>query len=504
MFECMNLGKLLEGVRLTKLFEASFGHFAVTQDVQVHRIQYDSRRVERGDCFVALRGTGIDGHQFIESALEKGAKVVVLEQDTALPDSFFMHAGVVKIIVPDSRKALALMSSNYFGHPSSELTLVGVTGTNGKTTTTHLIKAILEATGQRVGLIGTIEYRIDNEVIPASHTTPESLELNELLARMLKAGCQSVSMEVSSHALHQSRVYGLGYDVAVFTNLTQDHLDYHGSMDNYFQAKKLLFDGLDDGTVAVTNIDDAWGMKIVSSSRARTLSYGVEENADVQATDIRLSIEGTSFKLRYNNHETTISSPLVGRFNVYNILAAYSAGVALGYSHESISAGVSSVQNVRGRFERIASPKGWTAIIDYAHTPDALEKCLRTIHDVLPKESRGRIITVFGAGGDRDRTKRPLMGKIVGSLSDLAIVTSDNPRTEDPQQIMNDIVVGIPREATVMKEVDRRAAIVAALRKARAGDIVLVAGKGHEDYQVIGKEKIHLSDREIVEEFIRI
>lgn len=499
----MNLGILLQGVEVTKLFELTFGHFLVTGEIDVHGIQYDSRKVGRGDCFVAMRGVGTDGHKFVEAAIERGARVVVLEQDATLPDSYFMHTHVVKVVVPDSRRALALMSANFFGHPSRELTIVGVTGTNGKTTTTHLITAILKAAGQRVGLIGTIEYNIGDEVIPASHTTPESLELNELLARMLKSGCQSVSMEVSSHALHQSRVYGLDYDVAVFTNLTQDHLDYHGTMEEYFNAKKLLFDHLSGDAVAVTNYDDEWGMKIVLTAPGRTISYGVAEKADVRATDIRISLEGTSVNIRSGNQESTLTSPLVGWFNVYNILAAYSTGIALGHSRETIATGISSVKNVRGRFERIVSPQGWTAIIDYAHTPDALEKCLRTIHDVLPKEGRGRIITVFGAGGDRDQTKRPLMGKIAGNLSDLAIVTSDNPRTECPQHIIDDIVGGIPREATVLQEVDRRAAIHTALRQARSGDVILIAGKGHEDYQVIGKEKIHFSDREIVEDFIR-
>ena len=499
----MNLGNLLEGVQVTKLFETLYGQLAITHDIDIPRIQYDSRKVARGDCFVALKGMGTDGHRFIESAVERGAKVVVLENDGALPDSYFLHAGVFKIVVPDSRKALALLSANYFGHPSRELTMIGATGTNGKTTTTHLIKSVLEATGQRVGLLGTIEYKIGDEIIPASHTTPESLELNELLARMRASGCQSVSMEVSSHALHQSRVFGLHYDVAVFTNLTQDHLDYHGTMEEYFGAKKLLFDSLDDGAVAVTNFDDSWGKKISSSSRVVKVTYGIGEGADVRASDVRLSLEGTRFQIRSKGVEATLSSSLVGRFNVYNILAAYSTGVALGLSHEKIAAGINNVHNVRGRFERIISPNGWTAIVDYAHTPDALEKCLKAIHDILPSVGRGRIITVFGAGGDRDRTKRPLMGKVVSELSDLLIVTSDNPRTEHPEHILDDIINGIPRGAAVLREVDRRSAILKALRQARRGDVVLIAGKGHEAYQVIGKEKIHFSDREIVEDFIR-
>ncbi|MCX6133170.1 MAG: UDP-N-acetylmuramoyl-L-alanyl-D-glutamate--2,6-diaminopimelate ligase [Ignavibacteriales bacterium] len=499
----MNLGKLLEGIEVTKLFELTFGHFLVTGDIDVHRVQYDSRKVERGDCFVALRGAGTDGHKFVEAAIERGAKVIVLEDDLTLPDSYFMHTHVVKVVVPDSRKALALMSANYFGSPSQALTMVGVTGTNGKTTTTHIIKSIMETAGQRAGLIGTIEYILGDQVVPASHTTPESLELNDILAQIQNSGCKAVSMEVSSHALHQSRVYGIEYDVAVFTNLTQDHLDYHRTMEEYFRAKKLLFDGLSGDAVAVTNADDPWGRKIVAATKARTISYAVTENADVQARDIRLSLDGTIFTVRSGNEEHPITSPLVGRFNVYNVLSAYAAGMALGYPHGKIASGISSLKNVRGRFERITSPQGWTAIVDYAHTPDALEKCLRTIHDVLPERDRGRIITVFGAGGDRDRTKRPLMGKIAGSLSDIVIVTSDNPRTENPQQIINEIVGGISREASVSQEVDRKTAIHAALRQARTGDVILVAGKGHEEYQVIGKEKIHFSDREVIEDCVR-
>ena len=499
----MKLGELLEGVQVSKMFETTYGHAAITHEVHVRQLQYDSRKIQRGDCFVAMLGTGTDSHRFAEAAIANGAKVVVLEHDAALSDYYFLHAGVVKIVVPDSRKALALMSANYYHHPSRKLTMLGVTGTNGKTTTTHLIRAILEAAGQRVGLLGTIEYRIGDEVIAASHTTPESLELNELLSRMVAAGCQSVSMEVSSHALHQSRVYGLAFNAAVFTNLTQDHLDYHGSMEEYFKAKKMLFDNLESDAVAITNADDSRGMEITASSRARKFSYGTAEQADVRASDIRLSIEGTSCTVTFKNQPAPISFPLVGRFNVYNMLAAYSTGLALGIPQDTVAKGLSDLKSVRGRFERIASPNGWTAIIDYAHTPDALEKCLRTIHDVLPRQGRGRIITVFGAGGDRDKTKRPIMGKVAGTLSDITIVTSDNPRTEDPQKIIDDVVAGIPREAQATCEVDRRVALHAALRQARAGDVVLVAGKGHEDYQVIGKEKIHFSDREIVEEFIR-
>jgi UDP-N-acetylmuramoyl-L-alanyl-D-glutamate--2,6-diaminopimelate ligase len=413
-----------------------------------------------------------------------------------------MHTGTEKIVVPDSRKALAILSANYFGNPSKALKLVGVTGTNGKTTTTHLVRSIFESAGVKTGLIGTIEYRIGDAVVPATHTTPESLELNALFATMRQQGCTAVTMEVSSHALHQSRAYGLDFDAAVFTNLTQDHLDYHGTMDAYLQAKKILFDALTPSAYAVTNIDDANGETIVASTPAARMTYSAAKKADVRAADINLGIEGTTFKAVHNNEATTISSLLVGRFNVYNMLAAFSAGVALGIPKDTVRKGIESVQNVRGRFERIRSPKGWTAIIDYAHTPDALEKCLLTIHDILPRENRGKIITVFGAGGDRDKAKRPLMGAIAGRLSDTVIVTSDNPRTEDPELILDEIIRGLPKGTRFIREVDRRAAIQKAARMAEAGDIVLVAGKGHEDYQVLGTRKIHFSDREIVGEVL--
>jgi len=498
----MNLAKLLDGVQVTKMFQTLYGRMVVTHDVEINSVQYDSRKVGPDDCFVAIKGTGMDGHAYVGAAIERGAKVVVMENDSAWPDSYFMHAGVVKIIVPDSRKALAVISANYFGRPSEFLKLVGVTGTNGKTTTTHLIRSVFETAGMKAGLVGTIEYTIGDETIPATHTTPESLELNALFATMLKKGCSAVTMEVSSHALHQSRVYGLDFDTAVFTNLTQDHLDYHGTMDAYFRAKKVLFDDLKPSAYAVTNVDDPYGQTISSSTSATRMTFGTGGSADVAAGNIALGINGTTFDILHAGETTSIASPLVGRFNVYNILGAFSAGIALGIQKETIRRGVEKVRSVRGRFERISSPRGWTAIIDYAHTPDALEKCLRTIHDVLPKKDRGKIIAVFGAGGDRDKAKRPLMGAIAGELSDIAVVTSDNPRTEDPSAILEEIINGLPRGTKFIREVNRRLAIHKAVELAEPGDVVLIAGKGHEDYQVIGTQKIHFSDREIVEEIL--
>lgn len=496
----MHLSTLLDGVKVVKLFQTMFGQMVVTHDVEVHNIQYDSRKVERNDCFVAIRGMEMDGHRFLGDAVQKGAKVIVIEDDAAYPDSLAMHTSVVKVVVNNSRQALARMAANYYGHPAQKLTAVGVTGTNGKTTTTHLIKSILEARGETVGLIGTIEYALGTQKQPAPHTTPESLELHSLLAQMVNAGCTSVSMEVSSHALHQSRVHGIDFRAAVFTNLTQDHLDYHGSMENYFQAKKILFDELSEASSAITNADDPWGLKIIASTKASTLRYSVESAADIRASNIDLSLSGIAIDIEYRGMKNRVTSPLIGRFNVYNILSAYATGKALGIPEQAIQQGIASLHAVKGRLERVDSPKGWTAIIDYAHTPDALEKCLRAVRELL---STGRIITVFGAGGDRDKTKRPPMGKIAARLSDLVIVTSDNPRTEDPQQIMNDIVAGIPTTVGVQQIINRREAIRKATELARSGDVIVIAGKGHEEYQVLGTEKIHFSDREVVEEFMR-
>jgi UDP-N-acetylmuramoyl-L-alanyl-D-glutamate--2,6-diaminopimelate ligase len=495
----MTLSKLLEGVTVSKMFHTLYGQMIVTQDVEIRRIQYDSRKVERGDLFIALRGSAQDGHRFISKAVENGAKVVVVEDDAALPDSYFLHSGVAKIVVSDSRLALAQMSGTYFGDPSARLRLAGITGTNGKTTTAYLVKSILEAHGSRTGLIGTIEYLVGDRSISATHTTPESLELNGLLACMVDEGCSAAVMEVSSHALQQRRVHGLRYAAAVFTNLTQDHLDYHVTMQAYFDAKKSLFEDLDPSSWAVVNLDDEWGRKMLGVTRARTLTYGMQPGADLQAGNISLSMNGTAFTIHHAGEETAIDSPLVGRFNVSNVLAAFGAGVALGIPKQEMQRAVRAVRSVPGRFEAVASPRGWTAIIDYAHTPDALEKALTAVHDVIASGASGRIITVFGCGGNRDRTKRPHMARIATGLSDITVITSDNPRHEDPEKIIDEVMTGVPGGARVYREPDRGRAIAKALEMAGKGDVVLIAGKGHETYQVVGDQKLHFSDREVVD-----
>ncbi|MBX2990758.1 MAG: UDP-N-acetylmuramoyl-L-alanyl-D-glutamate--2,6-diaminopimelate ligase [Bacteroidetes bacterium] len=483
------------------MFQTMYGKMVVTHDVEVRNIQYDSRAVGPGDLFVAIRGGSVDGHAFIGNAVSAGAKVVVMENDAALPDAFFMHAGVIKVVVSDARKSLALIAGNYYEHPSRKLRLVGVTGTNGKTSTAYLIRSILEANGEKTGLIGTIEYRIGNEVFPAIHTTPESPDLNRLLATMVQKGCTAAVMEVSSHALALRRVFGLTFTAAVFTNLTQDHLDFHQTIDEYFKAKKILFDQLDAEATAIANADSSDGERIIADTKARPLKYGIRTRADVTASRLTMSLSGTSCTVNYRNTAYNVESTLIGSFNVQNILAAYTTGVALSIDHDLIRQGVAGLKAVPGRFQQFASPKGWIAIVDYAHTPDALEKCLRTIREIGSSNS-GRIITVFGCGGNRDRSKRPHMGRIATELSDVTVITSDNPRRENPEDIIAEIKAGCVAGKQIAIEPDRRKAISSALMMAQKNDIVLIAGKGHEDYQIVGDTKSHFDDREEVKSFI--
>lgn len=495
----MRLGSLLAGVTVRKMFQTVFGRMVVTHEVEVNRVQYDSRRVERGDLFVAISGTASDGHRFISSAIAQGANVVVVERDDAISDPECMHTGVVKLVVQDSRAALAQMAANYYGRPADAMTVVGITGTNGKTTTSTIMRSVLEAAGRRCGLIGTIEVRFGTSVEPATHTTPESLELQQYFARMRDEQCRAVSMEVSSHALQQSRVRGVPFAAGVFTNLTQDHLDYHGTMEAYFAAKKVLFDGLDASSAAVVNVDDPWSERITADTKARVYRFGKANDAHLRLQKAMMSIDGSVLDVQDESGSFTVRTPLVGQFNVENALAATAAGLAIGLPREQVVAGVAAADRVKGRFERIASKRGWTAIVDYAHTPDALEKCLATARSLIRPETGGRLFVVFGAGGDRDRSKRPQMGSVAAKLADVVVVTSDNPRTEDPERIIDEIAAGFPASATVHREADRKAAIRWAAAQAGAADVIIVAGKGHEDYQVIGREKRHFSDREEVE-----
>lgn len=490
---------LLDGVTVSKMFQTVYGKMVTTHDVEISAIRTDSRAVTPGDLFIAVPGTAVDGHRFAPEAMQKGAKAIMLERDDAVSDPECMHAGVVKVVVPNIRKALARIASNYSGHPAQQMTMVGVTGTNGKTTTTQLIGSVLQAAGERVGTVGTIGVRFGTTNAPSSHTTPDPIELHRLLATMKQEGVSAVSMEVSSHALEQSRVDGIPFACAVFTNLTQDHLDYHRTMEEYVDAKKLLFDSLPASSYAVVNADDPWTPRMTKDTQAHVLSYGSSGDAAVRLLRAEVSVDGSRLDVEHEGNAVSITTPLIGRFNVSNVLAACAAAFALRVRVPAIELGITSLANVKGRFERVRSGRGWTAIIDYAHTPDALEKCLEAIHDMLG--GRGKIITVFGAGGDRDKGKRPHMGAVAARLSDRVIVTSDNPRSEDPDMIIDDILGGIGTAAHITREADRHRAIALATEVAAAGDVILVAGKGHEEVQVIGGEKLHFSDREEIEKY---
>ena len=499
----MRLAELLRDLRVVKLFSTGYGAQLPDHDLVVGGIQYDSRKVRRGDLFVAVRGGAVDGHSFIDKAMEGGAVVVVVENDTAVSDSRCAHSGVTKVVVPNSRIALATLSGNFYGHPSRTMKLLGVTGTNGKTTTTHLLKSILDEGGAKAGLIGTIEYRIGDEVLPATHTTPESLELNGLLAKMADHGCTAVAMEVSSHSLVHHRVYGLEFTAGVFTNLSQDHLDFHGNMERYAAAKRILFESLPEEGWAVVNRDDPSADAVAGVTKARRVSYSLRPGADLHVEDLRVGIREMEFSIVHRGGREHLVTGLTGRFNVSNILAACATSAALEIPWPQIREGVRRLGSVPGRFEQIPSPAGWTAIIDYAHTPDALRNCLFAIREILRPEGERKLITVFGCGGDRDAGKRPIMGQVASGLSDITIITSDNTRHEDPLEIIRQVEDGVVPGKKVFREVERRLAVRLGLSMAEEGDVVLVAGKGHERYQVIGDRRLHFDDREEVEAYIR-
>ncbi len=497
----MKLGKLLEGVEVKK----------ITGDSQreITGIAYHTRKVESGYLFAAIRGLESDGHRFIQDAIANGAAAVLVEEEAE-------RSGGTTILVRNSRQALARASSNFYGNPSSRVKLIGVTGTNGKTTTTYLLESIFKEAGARVGVIGTINYRFGGNNLPAPNTTPESLDLQRMLWDMVSAGISHVVMEVSSHGLDLDRIFGCEFDAAVFTNFTQDHLDYHSTLEHYFASKKKLFSNIlpmspKADRFAVTNRDDPRGEEIAAGTPVPVIRYGLNSACDVSAEEVRLTFDGLSCRIRTPKGDFSIRSKLIGGFNLYNILAAVSVGMAMDVPLSFVKRGVEALEGVPGRFERIDNRKGINVIVDYAHTPDALERVLLGIRQVVEGAGSGKIVTVFGCGGDRDRTKRPLMGEIAGRWSDLAILTSDNPRTEDPLAIMAEVEHGfktIPikrREPDSMEPwrsgkeylmiADRRKAIRVAIRLAQPSDTVLIAGKGHEDYQIIGRKKFPFDDR---------
>ncbi|MGC4096779.1 MAG: UDP-N-acetylmuramoyl-L-alanyl-D-glutamate--2,6-diaminopimelate ligase [Nitrospira sp.] len=470
-------------------------------DVSISAITDDSRTVSPGSLFVAVKGEQVDGHGFIPVAVRGGLAALVSQQPMS-------EASLSCVHVDDSRKALGILGSRFYGDPSSHIRMIGVTGTNGKTTTTYICKALLEALGQPVGLIGTVAYQIGDRTLRATHTTPGSLELQQLLAKMVAGGCAATVMEVSSHALAQDRTSGCEYDVAVFSNLTQDHLDFHKTMEEYFHAKLKLFIGLKGGRKAnkraIVNVDDPYGHRIVEHCPVPVWTYALKTNADLRAEGVRLSLQGTTFTAVTPVGTFPIESHLVGEHNVYNLLAAIGVALNEGAAPAHIRQAVGKVMNVPGRFERVMAGQSFTVAVDYAHTEDALVRLLTAAQAL----KTGRIITVFGCGGDRDRGKRPKMGAAAVRYSDVVILTSDNPRTEDPLAILAQVEIGVvealrQRPHVQYKKIpDRREAIEEAVREAHGADMILIAGKGHEDYQIIGTKKIHFDDREVARDAI--
>ena len=460
-------------------------------DIEISGVNIDSRKIREGHLFVAMRGTQVDGHKFIEKALESGAKAVLCEE---FPQD--KKDGICYILVDSTEDAVGKVATLFYGDPSKHLKLVGVTGTNGKTTIATLLYNMFRKFGYKVGLLSTVCNYIDDRAVPADHTTPDPIELNELLSEMVKAGCEYAFMECSSHAIHQKRIGGLRFTGGIFTNLTRDHLDYHKTFENYRNAKKAFFDGLPKTAFAITNADDRNGMVMVQNTKATIKTYSTCQMADFRARIIEMHFAG--MYLDIDGHEVGVQ--FIGKFNVSNLLAVYAAARMLGKQPEEILVAMSTLHSVSGRLEPIQSPDGYTAIVDYAHTPDALENVLNAIHEVL--NGKGKVITVCGAGGNRDKGKRPLMAQEAVRQSDRVIITSDNPRFEEPQDIINDMVAGLNKDE--MKKVititDRKEAIKTACMMAQKGDVILVAGKGHENYQEIKGVKHHFDDKEVLHE----
>jgi len=462
----------------------------VTGDLNesIRQIQYDSRQVKPGDLFVAIKGVAADGHQFIGQAIDKGAKAVVVSDWQAdLPEN------IIQIQVPDTYEALSFMAANYFDNPSAKLKLVGITGTNGKTTTATLSYRLFQQAGYKAGLLSTVAVYIDDKAFPATHTTPDPLMINYYLDQMVQQGVTHAFMEVSSHGIAQKRTAGLQFDGGVFTNLTHDHLDYHKTFIDYRDTKKQFFDNLPKNAFALVNVDDKNGLFMLQNTQAEKQTYAVKNPADYKAKILEQNFTG--MLLLINNMEVWVR--LIGKFNAYNVLAVYGIAEQLGLEPFDILKVLSELQSVDGRFELILSPEGKIAIVDYAHTPDALENVLKTINDIRPKNTE-KLITVVGTGGNRDKTKRPVMAAVAARLSDTVIFTSDNPRNEEPESIIDDMEAGVPGEfyKKTLRITDRKQAIKAAGKLANPGDIILIAGKGHEDYQIIKGVKYHFDDRE--------
>jgi UDP-N-acetylmuramoyl-L-alanyl-D-glutamate--2,6-diaminopimelate ligase len=488
----------------------------VNSEAQISSVVYDSRQATAGSLFVAIHGEKTDGNRFIAAAVERGAMAIVSEMPPPAPRGEALGAqaqnaeitpaalpvSLAWLQVPDARRALAVIAANFYGHPADKLQLVGITGTNGKTTTSFLLDSIIHAAGLRSGLFGTIEYRTPLETYPAKTTTPESLDLQRFFSEIVRAGGTHAVLESSSHALALDRLWGCRFAAAVFTNLTRDHLDFHSTMENYFAAKRRLFEGTGAGRprCGIVNIDDPYGPQLRNLAE-QTITYGLASGAQVTARKFTLALRGLDFIAETPTGKIEVRSPLVGRNNVYNLLAAMAASIALDFRREAIEAGISALAAVPGRFERIDLGQPFMVVVDYAHTDDALQKLLETARELHPT---GRMITLFGCGGERDRSKRPLMGEAAGRLSDVVVLSSDNPRSEDPLKIINDALVGLQRtSAKVLVEPDRERALELALEQARPGDMVLLAGKGHETTQVLKDRTIEFDDRELARRILR-
>ena len=479
----MILDDLLQGIVLLKTVGSA--------DMQIENIQFDSRKVEAGSLFVATKGTAADGHQYITTAIENGAVAIVCED---LPADLAPNITYIK--VENSSDALGKMASAWYGFPSSKMTLVGVTGTNGKTTIATLLYQLFRKLGHKSGLLSTVCNYVDEVAVEATHTTPDALALNELLAQMVDAGCEYAFMEVSSHSVDQRRIAGLQFDGGVFTNITRDHIDYHLTFENYLKAKKQFFDDLSSEAFALTNADDKNGLVMLQNSKAKKYTYSLRSMADFKTRILEHGFEG--MLLDMNDREVNVS--FIGKFNASNLSAVFGTAVLLGQDELEVLRIISSLNSVSGRFETLHSPAGFTAIVDYAHTPDALTNVIDTINQIL--QGNGRLITVVGCGGNRDKGKRPMMAREAVNGSWKAILTSDNPRFEEPQDILNDMLAGLDvvDKAKSLTIVDRREAIRTACALAQPGDVVLVAGKGHEDYQIIQGVKHHFDDKEVVRE----
>jgi len=482
----MRLNELTKGIKTLQI--------AGDADIDITGVNIDSRKIKPGHLFVAMKGTQVDGHTFIPKALELGAAAVLCED---MPEE--RKDGVVYVQVESTEDAVGKVATLFYGDPSTKLKLVGVTGTNGKTTIATLLYNMFRKFGYKCGLLSTVCNYIEGEAIPADHTTPDPIELNQLLSRMVEAGCQYAFMECSSHAIHQKRIGGLKFAGGIFTNLTRDHMDYHKTVENYRNAKKAFFDGLPKTAFAITNADDKNGMVMVQNCKAQVKTYSTRSMADFRARILECHFEG--MYLEVDGREVGVQ--FIGKFNVSNLLAVYGAAVMLGQKPEDVLVVLSTLKSVSGRLEPIHSPEGFTAIVDYAHTPDALENVLKAIHEVL--DGKGKVITVCGAGGNRDKGKRPLMAQEAVKQSDRVIITSDNPRFEEPQDIINDMLAGLDKQQMkkVVSIVDRKEAIRTACMLAQKGDVILIAGKGHEDYQEIKGVKHHFDDREVVKEIFQ-